>query len=74
MPRLVRNSNQVTIDGETLRQMRDAAGWSQERLARQAGISRSYVAEIERGQRKPRMLVANAIAKSLRVDLERLLT
>lgn len=70
--KLIVNSHQVLMDGEKLRKLRDARHLSQNDLARQAGISRSYIAEIERGERRPRMLVANAIAKSLRVDLDAL--
>lgn len=35
--------------GAAVRQLRDARGWSQEQLAEQAGLNRSYVGEIERG-------------------------
>lgn len=38
------------IDGEKMRQLRDGAGLSQAALAEKAGISRSYVSDIERGR------------------------
>lgn len=72
--KLVVNSHQVSMDGEKLRKIRDARHLTQTQLARKAGISRSYIAEIERGDRRPRMLVANAIARTLRVDLGDLVT
>lgn len=36
--------------GNTVRQLREARGWSQEKLAEQADLNRSYVGEIERGK------------------------
>jgi transcriptional regulator with XRE-family HTH domain len=35
--------------GAGVRQLREARDWSQEQLAEQAGLNRSYVGEIERG-------------------------
>lgn len=35
--------------GITVRQLREARGWSQERLAEESNLNRSYVGEIERG-------------------------
>lgn len=36
--------------GNTVRRLREARGWSQEKLAEQADLNRSYVGEIERGK------------------------
>ncbi len=36
--------------GVAVRQSREAQGWSQERLAEQADLNRSYVGEVERGR------------------------
>jgi transcriptional regulator with XRE-family HTH domain len=36
--------------GHGVRQLREARGWSQEQLAEQAGLNRSFVGEIERGE------------------------
>lgn len=36
--------------GTAVRQLREGRGWSQEQLAEQAGLNRSYVGEIERGE------------------------
>ena len=35
--------------GIGVRQLREARGWSQERLAEHANLNRSYIGEIERG-------------------------
>ena len=37
--------------GERVRQLRKARGWSQEEFAHQAGLDRSYVGGVERGER-----------------------
>jgi len=36
--------------GLAVRRSREAMGWSQEQLAAQADLNRSYVGEVERGQ------------------------
>jgi transcriptional regulator with XRE-family HTH domain len=46
--------------GLRVRQLREARGWTQERLAADAGLDRSYVAGIETGLRNPSLM---AIAK-----------
>jgi transcriptional regulator with XRE-family HTH domain len=47
---------------------------SQSELSRVTGVSRSYIAEIEKGTKQPRMLVARALATALEVDLDDLLS
>lgn len=42
--------NLVRGVGSAVRQLRDARGWSQEELADRAGLNRSFVGEIERGE------------------------
>ncbi len=37
--------------GERVRQLRKARGWSQEEFAHRAGLDRSYVGGVERGER-----------------------
>lgn len=73
-------SKQVTIDGAKLKRLRESrpsprtesGRMTQDDLADAAHISRSYIAEIERNRRRPRFLVAQAIAEALRVDLDML--
>lgn len=45
-----------------LRRARERAGFSQEGLARELGVSRQTIANIERGRSEPRVLLALAIA------------
>lgn len=46
----------------TVKQHRERAGLSQEALARQLGVSRQTIANIERGLNEPRVLLALALA------------
>jgi transcriptional regulator with XRE-family HTH domain len=37
--------------GQRVRELRDAQEWSQERLAQEAGVNRTYLGDVERGER-----------------------
>lgn len=63
----------VPLNGQKVRWWRRERGFSQQDLATRAMISRTYVAEIERGAKQPRRLVASSIAASLQVRLDQLL-
>jgi transcriptional regulator with XRE-family HTH domain len=54
--------------GKRIRALRDKKGWSQERLADEAGIDRSYMSGIERGVRNMSVLNLAKIAKALGVS------
>lgn len=56
-----------------LQRERAARGLSQERLAHEAGLHRTYVGLIERGLRKPTIQVAYALARALGVPLSDLI-
>jgi transcriptional regulator with XRE-family HTH domain len=45
------NYHPLALFGLHLIELRKAHGWSQERLALESGLARSYVGGIERGQR-----------------------
>lgn len=53
--------------GTRIRELRDAKGWSQERLAEAAYLDRSYLAGIERGLRNPSVRNLLKIANALKV-------
>ena len=59
--------------GATVRELREAQGWTQEQLAEYAGLNRSYVGEIERGACIASILTVDKLAKALSVPMARLL-
>lgn len=54
--------------GETLRKARQEARLSQEELAARSGLHRTYVSQLERGQKSPSLAVIAGLARSLRVS------
>ena len=58
--------------GERVRALRQEQGWTQERLAEQCGLDRSYVAGIESGARNPTLDVIWKVATGLAVPAARL--
>ncbi|MBI4098201.1 MAG: helix-turn-helix transcriptional regulator [Candidatus Levybacteria bacterium] len=59
--------------GEQVRKLRKEKGMSQEQLADAAGIERSYMGTIERGERNPTLMKVYNIAKALKVSASTLL-
>ena len=55
-----------------IRFLRKKRGWSQERLAEEAGIHRVYLAGIELAQRNPSLKNLENIAKALGIPLPKL--
>jgi transcriptional regulator with XRE-family HTH domain len=60
--------------GVVVRQLREARGWSQERLAGRAELNRSYMGEIERAAAMPSLATAVKLAHALEVPLSRLIS
>lgn len=58
-----------TIVGWNLRRYRVALGLSQEKLALEAGIDRSYVGRVERGSENVTIVTLEALAKALNISL-----
>lgn len=58
--------------GKHVRAMRTAKGISQEELAFRAGVHRTYLGGIERGERNPSLKNIAAIAEALQVPLAEL--
>ena len=59
--------------GRNLKKHRLAAGFSQEGLALECGLHRTYVSGVERGVRNPTVIVLERLAAPLGVETARLL-
>lgn len=53
--------------GRRLAELRKQKGWSQEKLALESGIARSYLGGVERGQRNIALLNIYKLADALKV-------
>lgn len=58
--------------GQNIRRLRVAQGVSQERLAYDAGVDRSYLGGMERGEQNPTVDVLDRVAATLAVPLREL--
>lgn len=59
--------------GLNVQRIRRERGWSQEELAFESGLHRTYISGIERGARNPTILVLGKLAEALGVSPNRLL-
>lgn len=65
MPRTAHESAVLRSFGARVRAKREALGWSQEDLAAESGLHRTYVSALERGRRNVGLLNVAAIARAL---------
>ncbi|QND73996.1 helix-turn-helix domain-containing protein [Tardiphaga robiniae] len=63
----------VGVVAETVRVARKAAGLSQEDLALEAGLDRTYISQVERGKRNLTVIVLARIAGALKTTPDKLL-
>lgn len=68
-----RSMDVVQLLGANVRHYRKLAGMSQEELALDAGMKRSYVSDLERGTRNPSVRALGRLADSLGVEPSALL-
>jgi len=66
-------ANPKKLFGDNVRKLRQEAGLSQEDLADRAGLHRTYVSSVERGNRNVSLLNIFAISKALGCDARDLL-
>ncbi len=59
--------------GQTIRARRESRRWSQETLALAAGLNRSYLGEVERGEGVPSLATMAKLAEALGEPLSALL-
>jgi transcriptional regulator with XRE-family HTH domain len=59
--------------GERIRDLRSAAGWSQESFADHCGLHRTAIGLYERGERDPKLSTLRTIAKGLNITVSELL-
>jgi transcriptional regulator with XRE-family HTH domain len=59
--------------GTTVRSLREQRGLSQEKLAAVAGISRTYMSEVERGVTTVSLLTIEKLARGLDLTMSRLM-
>jgi len=60
--------------GEQVRRLRKAAGLSQEELGFRAGIHRTYIGAVERGEQNISVDSIHKLAKALKIQPSRLFT
>ncbi|HVW64722.1 MAG TPA: helix-turn-helix transcriptional regulator [Nitrosospira sp.] len=73
---MVRNahpSDPRLLFGKRLVQLRKERGWSQEQLALESGLARSYLGGIERGQRNIALLNICRLAETLGIPASELM-
>jgi transcriptional regulator with XRE-family HTH domain len=58
----------LTVLGQNIKYYRSKLGMTQEELAKQAGINRSYLASLERGRRNTTVKTVEMLAKALGVS------
>jgi transcriptional regulator with XRE-family HTH domain len=59
--------------GRNVRRFREQRGWSQEELAFEANLHRTYVSGVERGVRNPTVLILARIAAAMGIEAAELL-
>jgi|APAga8741243762_1050094.scaffolds.fasta_scaffold62946_1 transcriptional regulator with XRE-family HTH domain len=58
----------LVLFGRRLAELRVRHGWSQERLAHESGLARSYLGGVERGKRNLSLLNIYKLARTLDVE------
>lgn len=67
------NSDPLKIFSQRLVELRKLRGWSQERLALESGLARSYISGVERGIRNISLINIYKLAETLEIEPSELL-
>jgi transcriptional regulator with XRE-family HTH domain len=59
--------------GKRVRQLREARKWSQEELAHQSGLARSFTGAIERGEKDVRLTTLVKLANTFKIRVSEIL-
>ncbi len=72
---LVKNDVSTLLSrfGDNLRRVRNVRGISQEKLADEAHLHRTYISSVERGERNVTLVTIEKLAKALKVSMTELL-
>lgn len=65
---LMESTNPRVLFGRRLAELRRQRGWSQEKLALESGLARSYLGGVERGQRNIAVVNICRLAQALEVE------
>ena len=69
MARSARGNKDLAAEfGRRVRKHREALGLSQEKLAEAAGVHRTYIGHLERGESSPTLFNLVRIAEALKID------
>ena len=66
-PRSSSKKDPLVLFGQRVAELRKQLGWSQEKLALESGIARSYLGGVERGQRNIALVNICRLAEALSV-------
>jgi transcriptional regulator with XRE-family HTH domain len=64
---------EAELFGKRVRELRLAAGWTQEKLAEVAGITTTYTSDLERGTKVPSLTIVLRISRAFRISVAELL-
>lgn len=71
--KIIRNADPRILFGKRLANLRKELGWSQEKLAIESGVARSYLSGVERGMRNIALLNICRLAQTLGVTTKDLM-
>ena len=55
--------------GNSIRKQREGLNWSQERLAHESGLHRTYIGGVERGERNVSALALRRISQAMHISV-----